>query len=92
MPTNLSPMPPMQSTSRGSGHKKASASLIILAVAVLALIIWWVSQAPEMEETATPTTTPTPAVQDELLQEADELDLGDIDSEFQQIDQELNTL
>ena len=55
-------------------------------------IIRIVSQAPEMKETATPTTTPTPAVQDELLQEADELDLGDLDQEFEQIDQELNTL
>ena len=89
MPTQ-SNMTPMQSTI----HKKASLPVIILAVAVLALIIWWVSRAPQLEQAVvpTPTPTPTPAVQDELLQEADQLDLGNPDQEFEEIDQELNTL
>ena len=76
--------------SRGAaGGKKSTVLLIILAVVVLAFIFWWVSRAPETE-VGVPTSTPTP--QDETLQEVNQLDLGDVDSEFQNIDQDLNSL
>lgn len=91
MPASMSPMPPMSSMNKGSaGGKKSTVLVIILAVAVLAFIFWWVSRAPQTVPTVTPTATAT--VQEETLQEVNELDLGDVDSEFQQIDQDLNTL
>jgi len=93
--TNLSSMPPMPNMQpinhRSSANKKVSAPLIILAVAVLGFIIWWVSRAPQTEQVVYPTPTPTP-VQDEIQTEVDQLDLGDIDQEFEEVDQELNTL
>lgn len=91
-PANMSsPMPPMSSMSHGSaGGNKSTVLVIVLAVAVLAFIFWWISRAPESEQGAVPTPIPTPA--DEILQEVEQLDTGNVDSEFQQIDQELDTL
>lgn len=93
MPGNMSPMPPMQSMNQsGSGHHKASAPLIILATVVLVLIVWWVSRAPQPEQALVPTATPTPVAQDEIQTEANLMDLGNIDTEFKDIEAELNTL
>ena len=73
--------------------KKPSLVLIIVAVAVLALIIWWVNRSPVTKQAVVPTPTPPAAVvQDELQQEANDLDLGDVNGEFQEVDRDLNSL
>ena len=94
---NINPMennmPSIEPVKDGGQKKDFSLPLMVLAAAVLALIIWWVARAPAEEVVvATPTPTSTPVVKDEIQMEVEAMDLGDIDSEFKEIDQDLNTL
>ena len=80
-------------SSFSSKNSKPNPVLIIVAIVVVGLIVWWVSRAPESEKAVAPTATPSATlVQDELQQEADQLDAGNLDSEFKEIDQDLNSL
>lgn len=76
----------------GGFDQKTGRIYIVLGVAVIVALVfwwWWVSrqaiEAPQI-------TSEAPAELEDVNQELEGLDIGDINEEFKQIDQELDTL
>ena len=80
-----------QSTSQPAStgtNKTAVAGLLIAAAAIAGGLWWWISNSEQLAE-----PTPTPLAQDENLEDLNQLNADvDLDSEFQQVDQDLNNL
>lgn len=70
---------------------------LLLAVAVVGIVVWKMQQNYATSPTGQPVTTPPPseAPSDsttQINQSISDIDLGDLDQEFQQIDADLNSL
>lgn len=73
------------------GRKDRTPYLVatVVVVVVLAFVWWWFSR-PDIQS---PALTPEAALGlEQINQDLDELDIGDLDKEFDQIDQDLDTL
>lgn len=72
-------------------NKKALVIVIVIIVLV-ALGLWWFRASAPAPAPAPGGQAGAPAAEDSFVQEVDSLNLGDLDSEFQEIDQDLQTL
>jgi len=82
----------MPEMSNSTGKNKHTMYITIAVIAAAALAFFWWSQRPGVGE---PALTPTPEIPAELEainQDLENLNLNDLDTEFQEIDQELDTL
>lgn len=69
---------------------------IIIAVAVVVAGLAWYFSAMQVDSPQLPVPTPTPEVEaqldSQLNTEVENIDLGDLDTEFKEIDNDLNSL
>ncbi|MEX2052930.1 MAG: hypothetical protein WD898_01745 [Candidatus Paceibacterota bacterium] len=93
--TNMSQQPtgsPDSMMYASSDHKKTPYWLLIVAVVVLVGLWFWLKDSKqEAGLQPTPTESVDPEVQEVIL-EVDNIDIGDLDAEFDSIDQDLDSL
>jgi len=63
--------------------------IIVIIVVIVAVAIWFYKKNTGLDEALTPVPTSNSA---EIINEVESIDLGDTDSEFKAIDQDLNSL
>ncbi len=68
-----------------------SKKLSIIVIIIMAIAAVWFYKNKSGQEVSAP--TPAPAANSaEVVKEVESIDLGDVDSEFEQIDKDLDTL
>lgn len=81
------------SSGRYSPHKNKLMAVIIALVAAGALAAWWfLYQKPAPSPVAQPTASVTPTAEEVEVNQVEGIDVGDVDKEFQTIDNDLNSL
>jgi len=75
-------------------HKKAVLVTVAAGIAVLAALVWWMKQAPSQQAQVSP--TPLAGQVDSeaaaISQDVNNIDVGDLNAEFQAIDTDLQGL
>ncbi len=92
--TTPRPSQPMQQMPQKPASSETSKILLMLLVigVVVASVLWWWRSRSDLLSVPAPTPTPT-AQTDADVEELNSIDSGqDLDAEFKQIDQDLNTL
>lgn len=83
----------MPVTPSAGGNKKMAVSVAVGVIVLAGLISWWYFlKSDKVLPSPSPSLTPTPVV-DDNIQDLQQIDTsGNLDGEFQGIDQELNNL
>jgi len=69
-------------------NKKTVLITVIVGAVVLGALVWWIKQVPQQAQ-----TSPTPDAETAAInQDINSIDVGDLNSEFNSIDQELQGL
>ena len=84
-------------TSIPTGNKKYSPWLVVTIAMVVAGLVWWYfssMQGSLLPQLPVPTPTPEAVIQSDLQlsSEVESVDLGNLDSEFKDIDNDLSSL
>ncbi len=74
-----------------SDHQKTPYWLLIVAVVVLVGLWFWLKDSRPQDAQPTPTESAVPEAQ-EIIDEIQNIDLGDLEAEFDAIDQDINSL